>query len=184
MWTTCTTLAPDIAASHEGDFLVTDPVSVPLVQWEGLPQMLPICVFAHIFHHSIPGLSHPVARKKNLSSIFRATVVFCTLAYSLLAWRVGSVLGPYTQQSANLNWKAYRGGVQDTSLPGPWWAQIIAVYVVCFPALDVLSAFPLNAITLGNNLLGAVFGKNVHRAEVSSLEYVSQIFVRSLTVNA
>eukprot|EP00977_Amphora_coffeiformis_P010863 scaffold2551_cov162-Amphora_coffeaeformis.AAC.2 len=178
MWTTCATLAQDIIimgdANSDASSSLSEVVVVPLVQWEGLPQMLPICVFAHIFHHSIPGLSHPVARKKNLGNIFRATVVFCTLAYSLLAWRVGSVLGSYTQQSANLNWRSYRGGVQDSSLPTPWWAQAIAVYVVCFPALDVLSAFPLNAITLGNNLLGAVYGKDVHKAEVRTRVVVNK----------
>ena len=139
-----------------------DSQPAPLVNWPGLPYMLPICVFAHIFHHSIPGLAHPVAEKKHLGSVFRGTVVSCTIAYSFLGWRLGTVLGTGTEQSANLNWNMYHAA--DSSA---WWNQAIAMYVVCFPALDVLSAFPLNAITLGNNLLGAVYGKNVHTAEVS-----------------
>lgn len=174
MWTTCTTLAEDMQMTTADNSSPTVPTSVtaaPLVNLAGLPQMLPICVFAHIFHHSLPGLSHPVAKKRNLGSIFRATVVFATLAYSLLGWRLGSVLGTSIEQSANLNWKDYRGGYPLPSSPDdrdklPWWVKAIAVYVVCFPALDVLSAFPLNAITLGNNLLGAVYGKEVHKAEV------------------
>ena len=34
----------------------------------------------------------------------------------------------------------------------------IRLYVVMFPALDVMSAFPLMAITLGNNLFSCVYG--------------------------
>ena len=32
-------------------------------------------------------------------------------------------------------------------------AESISTYVVVFPALDAASAYPLNAITLGNSLL-------------------------------
>lgn len=35
----------------------------------------------------------------------------------------------------------------------PGYATFVAFAVLIFPALDVLSAFPLNAITLGNNML-------------------------------
>lgn len=38
-----------------------------------------------------------------------------------------------------------------------------------FPAVDVVSAYPLNAITLGNNLLGAVYGKRIHEVEKDRL---------------
>jgi amino acid permease len=134
----------------------------PLVSWSGLPYMVPICVFAHIFHHSIPGLAHPVQKKKQLGSIFRFTVIFCTLAYSLLGWRLGTVFGMATEQSVNINWSTYHPEHSPH-----WLARAISMYVICFPALDVLSAFPLNAITLGNNLLGAAYGKDVHTAEVS-----------------
>jgi hypothetical protein len=35
----------------------------------------------------------------------------------------------------------------------PWWAAMIQLLVMIFPILDMLSVFPLVAITLGNNLL-------------------------------
>eukprot|EP00592_Proboscia_alata_P026555 CAMPEP_0194441770 /NCGR_PEP_ID=MMETSP0176-20130528/123367_1 /TAXON_ID=216777 /ORGANISM="Proboscia alata, Strain PI-D3" /LENGTH=82 /DNA_ID=CAMNT_0039267411 /DNA_START=10 /DNA_END=254 /DNA_ORIENTATION=- len=55
---------------------------VPLVRVEGLQQMLPILVFATMYHYSIPGLSAPVADKTQLGLIFRATGVFSGLAYA------------------------------------------------------------------------------------------------------
>lgn len=38
-----------------------------------LYRFLPISVYAFIYHHSIPGLSHPVRDKKQLGSIFLLT---------------------------------------------------------------------------------------------------------------
>ena len=46
-----------------------------------------------------------------------------------------------------------------------WWVNCIAFYVVCFPATDVVSAFPLNGITLGNSLMGSWYGSKIHLFE-------------------
>jgi hypothetical protein len=42
------------------------------------------------------------------------------------------------------------------------WVNALVFFVVLFPALDVASAFPLNGITLGNCLMGAYYGSEVH----------------------
>ena len=138
----------------------------------GIDKMLPIMVFAHIYHHSIPGLSHPVADKKKLSGIFRATTVFSTIAYAFIGLVLGSAFGENVEQSSNLNWKGFTGGTAVLNNDGQiisvaWWAKAISLYVLCFPALDVISAFPLNAITLGNNMMGSFYGKRIHEVEVS-----------------
>jgi hypothetical protein len=62
-----------------------------------------------------------------------------------------------------LNWRGFGSGGEDSD--GSWWAQCISFYIILFPALDVVSAFPLNAITLGNNMFGAYFGSEVHEVE-------------------
>ena len=41
----------------------------------------------------------------------------------------------------------------DTQVPA--WALFISYLIVLFPPLDVVSAFPLNGLTLGNNMLTA-----------------------------
>lgn len=40
----------------------------------------------------------------------------------------------------------------------PLYAQIFTLFVVIFPSLDVASAYPLNAVTLGNNLMATYYG--------------------------
>jgi hypothetical protein len=155
-------------------------------------------VFAHIFHHSIPGLAHPIANKvraerncdvikqhlmffftylstkpqKALVPVFRATVVCCTVLYIWIAVVLASAFGQDMEQSSNLMWKHHHAVSAVDDQPGgastssSWLYKAISWYVVCFPALDVVSAFPLNAITLGNNLLGALYGRRTHEFEV------------------
>mmetsp|Transcript_34396 Transcript_34396/g.67675 ORF Transcript_34396/g.67675 Transcript_34396/m.67675 type:complete len:631 (-) Transcript_34396:360-2252(-) len=148
--------------------------SNPPARWGGLYVLLPVAAYAVIFHHSIPGLSQPVADRSKLSSIFGSVFVITSLSYCLIGIVVGYYFGSSCETSANINWSGYHGG---TGVLVPvegggfqrvdvaWWARIISGYVVCFPALDVISAFPLNAITLGNNLLGAYYGEKIHKAE-------------------
>ena len=167
MLTTSGVVARDMEMMNEAKFVEPAPLFEP----SGIPRMLPICAFGVIYHHSIPGLSHPVADKRRLGSVFKATTVFSVCAYALLGAVIGLTLGQGVEQSSNLNWNHFRGGTGtliDGKLKGvAWWAKAIGLYVVCFPALDVVSAFPLNAITLGNNMLGAAYGRKVHEAEVS-----------------
>lgn len=156
--------ALDVA--REGAF-----VEAPLVRFSGISKMAPIMVFAHIYHHSIPGLAHPVADKTKLSGMFLSTAVFSTLAYSFIGLVLGSNFGDNIEQSSNLMWKRFTGGTAvydddgQTIISIAGWAEAISLYVLCFPALDVVSAFPLNAITLGNNMMGSAYGKRIHEVE-------------------
>lgn len=119
-------------------------VGIPLWNWKGLPVFLPIACYSFIYHHSIAGLSHPVRDKTLLGQIFLATFVICSLSYGLIAVFVAHYFGPEMAQSSNLEWDGY--GRTD-------FGKAVGTYVLLFPALDVASAFPLNAITLGNNML-------------------------------
>jgi len=48
-------------------------------------------------------------------------------------------------------------GVEAAAL-APLYARLFTLFVVIFPSLDVASAYPLNAITLGNNLMATYYG--------------------------
>jgi len=129
----------------------------PMINFGALHKMLPILVFSTIYHHSIPGLSHPVAEKKALATIFRSTTFSSGIAYGFIGCVLGYVFGSTIEQSSNLHWKTYPIVT--------WYDPIISLFVTSFPAFYVLSAFPLCAITLGNNLLAAIHGKRVHIVE-------------------
>ena len=144
----------------------------PLFRPSGIFKMLPVLVFAHIFHHGIPSLSQPVADKKQLRTIFQANCMFTTISYTFVGLLLGYVFGEQIEQSSNLNWKGFTGGTEVMNLEDDneilsvsGWAKAVEWFVLCFPALDVISAFPLNAIILGNNMMGAFYGSKVHEVE-------------------
>ena len=55
------------------------------------------------------------------------------------------------------------------------WATAIILIVVLFPAIDVLSAFPLNGITLGNNIHAAFFSNNPARMSNRKISIVFRL---------
>lgn len=155
-------LTPAAAASSESSIS-----PAPLVEFSGLHLMLPIIVFAAVFHHSIPGLADEMTDKTQLGHVFQYTFLLCGIAYSLIGLSGAWYFGSAAQEAVNLNWGQYHAGTgqfdDDTQswTHVSWWASYIAFYVVFFPSLDVLSAFPLNAFVLGNNLMGAYFGSRI-----------------------
>jgi hypothetical protein len=164
-----------IASSHfwgnEDDFgsITRGSAEIPSFDVSGIHHLLPIATFANIFHHSIPALSQPVRDKTKLAQIFSTTLCCCFLAYSCIGLSVSLYFGENTLSSSNLNWKEYGLNTSNGSFT---FKRFISWYIVLFPALDVSSAYPLNAITLGNNLLSTVYGSNVHVLEHSRIHRV------------
>jgi hypothetical protein len=123
---------------------------------ENIHHIISIGAYAFIFHHSVPALAHPISDKRSLSSVFATTIVLCLLGYCLLGIILGLFFGNNLEASANLNWSDYVGSFHGTLQP-TLFSEVVAAFIVLFPALDVASAFPLNAITLGNNLMSAAY---------------------------
>ena len=119
--------------------------------------IITIGAYAFIFHHSVPSLAQPVKDKTTLNSIFSTTISFCLLGYTLLGVILATFFGDNLEQSANLNWSNYVGHSGNTLEP-TFISECVAAFIVLFPALDVASAFPLNAITLGNSIMTASYG--------------------------
>lgn len=126
--------------------------------------LLPIAAYANIFHHSIPVLSQPVENKKKLAHIFGYTILLCLIAYSTIGSVISIYFGNTIKSSSNLMWISFNGYDSNVDTT-PVYARVIASYVVCFPGIDVASAFPLCAITLGNNLMSSYYGQNTAEME-------------------
>ena len=128
----------------------------------GLGVLIPIAVFSQIFHVGIPSLAEPLADKSHLARMFSAAFAVVLTAYMILGTSLAAYFGQEADSQINLNWAGYVGCVHreagdprgevhndERSL----WAAFTATVVLIFPALDVASAFPLNAISLGDSLL-------------------------------
>ena len=164
-----------IGTSHlaaDDDQEASDNIAQPADNFRlaGIAKTLPVLMFATIFHHSIPGLTHPVGDKRKVGKIFTATNTFTVAAYVTLGITLGATFGNGIEQSSNLNWSTFHAGTgyidENGNVVGAaWWTHAVSFYIMLFPAVDVVSAFPLSAITLGNNLFGAAYGKRIHEVE-------------------
>ena len=154
------------------------PAGAPLLDSSGIHKMLPVMVFAAIFHFSIPALSEQmVDDKTQIHRVFVWSFVLVGALYSFIgvvdAWCFGSSIA----QSANVNWADYHGGTgtwvdADGSGEGRWvhvalWARAISFFVVMFPAINVISTFPLHALILGDSLMSIVYGSKMDEVKVS-----------------
>eukprot|EP01029_Cantina_marsupialis_P005804 TRINITY_DN163010_c0_g1_i1.p1 TRINITY_DN163010_c0_g1~~TRINITY_DN163010_c0_g1_i1.p1 ORF type:complete len:525 (+),score=85.41 TRINITY_DN163010_c0_g1_i1:54-1628(+) len=124
---------------------------VHAADYSGLIKLLPIIGLSQVFHSSIPVIAQSTKSKKNLSKMFRTTFVLTFLLYASCGLILSLYFGSDVENSCNLNWKHYTAGYNSGEKL--LWVRVIEYVVVLFPAVDVLSAFPLAAISLGNNFL-------------------------------
>jgi hypothetical protein len=117
----------------------------------------------------VPSLAHPVQNKRSLVKIFTLALLISFAAYAVLGTVVSLFFGADLNTASNLNWETYVG-MRNKDGSVPIYAQIVTFFVVLFPALDVASAFPLNAFTLGNNMMSAYYGRDMHLHETSRLK--------------
>lgn len=123
----------------------------------GLGVIVPIGVYALVFHHAIPTISADVRPKKALGKVFSAAFMICALCYSLIGVVTLMYFGDHIDAQANLMWGGYLGCAHRDALgnlPGPTPAASAAAMVILLcPALDVLSAYAPSSVTLANVLL-------------------------------
>jgi hypothetical protein len=150
-------------------YAVHDRSSDLVMHWDKLYLLLPIVAYAFIFHHSVPSLAHPVKDKQSLVSIFTYALLISLAAYALVGVVVSLFFGSDLNTASNLNWETYVG-VRNRDGSVPIYAQVLVFFVVLFPALDVASAYPLNAYTLGNNMMSAYYGHEMHLHEASRVK--------------
>ena len=96
--------------------------------------------------------------------VYTTALVISFAAYAAIAIGISTYFGEHTKVASNLNWRTYVGdGASGSTSTSSTWdvvGRLVSFFVVLFPAMDVASAYPLNAITLGNNLMCAAFGSD------------------------
>jgi len=104
-------------------------------------------IFAFIFHHSIPTLAEPAIDKPGLGRAFATTLALVVAAYLLVSVPAVLLFGEDTQPAVSLNWNSYR--------PSYWppLAAFVRGFVVFFPAVSLVSTYPLMCITLCNQIV-------------------------------
>ena len=124
-----------------------------------ISKLIPVAIYSQIFHPSIPGLIKPLIDKKKAQKVFGGVILTTFSFYTLVGVTISLYFGSATNETCSLNWTDYHGG----NTGNPWWAKFISKMVVLFPPLDIISAFPLNVLTLGNSMLAMFIAKPEHQ---------------------
>lgn len=144
----------------------------------------------------MPGLLAPLGPKNQAQShaIFGSTLLTTLLFYMALGSICSLYFGPKIASSVNLNWADFTWGLAESVSLVPFWAKIMSMVVVIFPALDTLSVYPLISVTLGDNMAAVVptewvqafggrpFWKLLCRFGASIPPLVVSVFVSDLSI--
>ena len=100
-------------------------------------QCLTTSIYSAIFHHSIPTLAEPAADKASVHRAFSLTVALVVVFYLMISIPAILYFGADCLSAVNLNWAHYK--------PQYWQplAAFVRNFVVFFPALSLVSSYPL-----------------------------------------
>lgn len=129
------------------------------VDFSGFASIFTTSIYAQLFHHSVPVLAHPITNKTHLRPMFICGLLTTMSLYIIIGLTASFFFGNLVQPLVTLNWEFYTGHdfpLSPSSASRPWWAIFISYYIMLFPALDVVSGFPLGAIILGNAIFASL----------------------------
>lgn len=154
-----------VIAMHQTPYSRNDQRNPPYISYDrlfdfsGFGTIFPTAIFSQLLHHSVPGLVQPVKDKGWVRSMFGAALTTTFSLYLALGIPAVMYFGNGVSPVISLNWKDYSGYGFEGPEAAPIWARIISYIVVLFPVLDIVSAFPLNGITLGNTIFASLPAK-------------------------
>ena len=96
-------------------------------------------------------------RKENLFRIMNRAIPAVLFLYVCQGVLVGLAL-PDIKPISSLEFWDYTGGEDQDDVQ--WWAYVVRFVITLFPALDLMSIFPLYAIALADNFLSILVGYN------------------------
>lgn len=136
------------------NFYKYDPEHYPeksgMMDFQHTREILSILVFAMMVQIMIPSTSQMLANKeKTMLPTVMSALLFCIVVYLAVGLSVAMVFGSATLPVASLNWRNYTGGLEAA----PRWAGYFSDMLIIFPTLDIMSAYPLIAYCLGENLM-------------------------------
>lgn len=140
---------------------------VPLADFSNLMVLIQLCIFSSAFQFAVPGMAGASVDKKIMLKVFASAVSYICVTNLVVGLMLAIYFGKEgIDQSSNLNWLNYHGGTWDgtgnVESERAGWANFIANYVVLFAAIDGVAVFPLICVSLGDILLGAIYGEKAH----------------------
>ncbi|KAJ8909182.1 hypothetical protein NDN08_005875 [Rhodosorus marinus] len=128
-----------------------------LFRWDKFGKAFGPCFLALNCHFNLPDVMQPLRDKSRASFIGTTAMAFVVVLYLLLA-----ILGGFAFEQVSplvsLNWSTYTGcgNGWDICLEPNRRAELLSgatrLVVLLFPVINVMSSFPMNGVTLGDNI--------------------------------
>jgi hypothetical protein len=87
-------------------------------------------------------------KRENIGKVLSATFLTTFVLYGLLGFLTSITFDKLPGALITLAWADY-----GSENGGAWWAYMFQYIILLFPALDAISAFPLNGIVLAENMM-------------------------------
>ena len=123
--------------------------------WSGFGTMFAHSAFSSLVQHQIPGMIEPVkGHKKYVHFAIMSALSVSSVFYLLVSVICAYTFNSQVQNPVTLNWSNYTG--RNGGWGGGkeiWIGYIIKYFIMLFPVFNLTSTFPLQANTLGANLM-------------------------------
>lgn len=143
-------------------------ISVPK-QWNWFPEagvVFSVCFLALSFHNTMPNTAQMIVEKpKTLPKVLFSAVGITTFVF-LVVGVVVSLAVEDVNEIMTLDWQHYSASQPHRA----WYIYPLSFTIVLFPALDVLSIFPIYSIALSDNLIALVFGHD-YEGRIGRVEF-------------
>ena len=130
------------SAPHYGD-------GIEAFKWSGFLYFIAVANFAYGAQFAVPDILQPLRHSDRPKGIllWRSVAIILIFIYCISGVCISVYFGDDIEDPASLAWKYYRGFEWSDNRPAG--SYIIAWLVILFPAVDMLTAYPLHCITLG-----------------------------------
>ena len=150
---------------------------------------IPVIVYTQNMHAAIPSITHCVSSKKRLKLTLITTFATLWCIFLVLGIVASFALRNAVNENVTLNWRYFTESRFNIAV------RIISFFITIFPSIDTVSAYPLVATTLSNNLYSVLmcrdtfqavpnlrsrFGKMVFRFCVAFFPITGALFVSNL----
>ena len=133
---------------------------------------IPVLVYAQNLHQGIPSLTHPVLPKIRLKAMLIATFVTTWSFYTLLGIVVSFAFLSLINENATLDWNYFTGAAHNIAV------RIISYFIILFPSLDIISAYPLVVTTVANNLYLVLMRRDTSEAMSTWKDRIGKLLFR------
>ena len=133
---------------------------------------LPVLIYAQSLHQGIPSFAHPVVPKKHLKAMLIATFVTTWSFYTLIGILVSFAFLSLTNENAALGWNYFTGANSNIAV------RIVSYFIILFPTLDTISAYPLGVIINSNNIYSVLMCRDTSEAMKTWKDRIGKLLFR------